>query len=617
MSGFTGFTGAGRAEDKHPALHAMLGRIAHRGPDARGFYADEHMALAYCGADGGTNGEAAQNEDGTVVAVCDATLYNYKTLRSLLADKGHSFKTDAVGEALAHGYEEWGDDLPLKLRGPFSFAIWDTRRRALFFARDCFGIKPLCYALPRGDSLLFGSEIKAFLGHPAFEKALNPSALRAYLSFQYAAGSHTFWQGVHHLPPGHTARWDGNSLAATAYFEPHFKPDPGLSFDSCAQQIDAAVKESVAAQRVGGASACFLSGGVDSSYIAACLKPEKTYTVGFVREGDEAAGRFDETELAAQLSEKLGAVHYRRMLTAEECFAAFPDIQYHMDQPQSNPSSVPLWFLAGLAREHGALVFSGEGSDEIFAGYELYADTPAMLRYKRLPLGLRRAFGGAAGALPAFKGRNFLLKSAEKPQNWFIGQANVFSDRQALHVLREAYRHGPSALEMAAPYYARAAGLPEVNQKQYLDLHLWQPGDILVKADRMCGAHNLEARVPFLDSAVFAVAERVPVGFNIDGALTKKVFRHAASLSLPQEWATRPKRGFPVPIRHWLRQPRFYSLVKEYFTADFAGEFLIQKRIMPLLNAHFAGKANHGRQIWTLFTFLTWYKRFFVDEAGT
>ena len=336
--------------------------------------------------------------------------------------------------------------------------------------------------------------------------------------------------------------------------------------------------------------------------------PDNTFSVGFDYH------KFNETNYAAELSEKLGVTNYRKLLTAEECFDAFPDIQYHMDEPQSNPSSVPLYFLAKLAREHVTVVLSGEGADEIFAGYEWYADTPAMEKFKRIPRPLRRLAADVAKKMPYFKGKNFLLKCAERPEDSFLGQALVFPEKEAEAVLKPAYRNGPSPHTLAGEVYARVKDKDEVTKKQYLDMNLWLPGDILLKADKMCMAHSLELRVPFLDKKVMSFAETIPTRYRIQGTNTKVVMRHAANRTLPDEWANRPKKGFPVPIRYWLREEKYYNLVKEYFTSDYAAIFFDTTALMKLLDDHFQEKANNQRKIWTVFTFLVWYKRFFIDE---
>ena len=612
MCGFVGFTGM--IDAREAVLQRMMDRIVHRGPDMGGRYLDDGVALGFRRLSildlSEAGAQPMSSEDGGVTVVFNGEIYNFMELRKELETLGHRFHCGADTEVLVHGYEEWGDGLVYRLRGMYGFVIWDKLRGRLFGARDIFGIKPFYYyPIPGGEGLLFGSEIKSFLDHPKFRKAVNENALRPYLTLQYSATDETFFKGVYKLPAAHCFVYENGRMDIRRYWDCKFE-DRESDFETCADKLDAKVHESVAAHRIADVKVgAFLSGGVDSSYITACLMPDNTFSVGFDYH------KFNETNYAAELSEKLGVTNYRRLLTADECFDAFPDIQYHMDEPQSNPSSVPLWFLAKLAREHVTVVLSGEGADELFAGYEWYADTPAMAKFKkRVPLAARRAMAAAAKKLPYFKGKHFLLKCAERPEDWFLGQALVFPEDEAEAVLKPAYRAGAQPHEMAEKYYARVQNADEVTKKQYLDMNMWLPGDILLKADKMCMAHSLELRVPFLDKEVMTFAEGIPTRFRVQGTDTKVVLRRAANKTLPDEWANRPKKGFPVPIRFWLREEKYYNIVKEYFTSDFAAVFFDTNALMKLLDDHFHEKAANQRKIWTVFTFLVWYKRFFVDE---
>ncbi len=612
MCGFVGFTGM--IDAREAVLQRMMDRIVHRGPDMGGRYLDDGVALGFRRLSildlSEAGAQPMSSEDGGVTVVFNGEIYNFMELRKELETLGHRFHCGADTEVLVHGYEEWGDGLVHRLRGMYGFVIWDKLRGRLFGARDIFGIKPFYYyPIPGGEGLLFGSEIKSFLDHPKFRKAVNENALRPYLTLQYSATDETFFKGVYKLPAAHCFVYENGRMDIRRYWDCKFE-DRESDFETCADKLDAKVHESVAAHRIADVKVgAFLSGGVDSSYITACLMPDNTFSVGFDYH------KFNETNYAAELSEKLGVTNYRRLLTADECFDAFPDIQYHMDEPQSNPSSVPLWFLAKLAREHVTVVLSGEGADELFAGYEWYADTPAMAKFKkRVPLAARRAMAAAAKKLPYFKGKHFLLKCAERPEDWVLGQALVFPEDEAEAVLKPAYRAGAQPHEMAEKYYARVQNADEVTKKQYLDMNMWLPGDILLKADKMCMAHSLELRVPFLDKEVMTFAEGIPTRFRVQGTDTKVVLRHAANKTLPDEWANRPKKGFPVPIRFWLREEKYYNIVREYFTSDFAAVFFDTDALMKLLDDHFHEKAANQRKIWTVFTFLVWYKRFFVDE---
>ena len=613
MCGFVGFSG--RLEKRQEILEKMMSRIIHRGPDSAGEFIGDDIALGFrrlsiIDLDGGA--QPIYNEDKSVVTVYNGEIYNFMELRGELEEAGHRFTTRTDTEVLVHGWEEYGERLIPKLRGMFALLIYDMKNHKLLGARDYFGIKPFYYYRTEGGDYLFGSEIKSFLEHPEFVKKLNRRALRPYLTFQYSALDETFFEGVYKLPPAHYFVLDldkKSKLEPVRYWDIDFTEVPG-DFDQLASDIDKTVRESVEAHKISDVKVgSFLSGGVDSSYITACLMPDKTFSVGFDYD------KFNETNYAKELSDKLGIENYRELISADECFDAFSDIQYHMDEPQSNPSSVPLYFLARLAKQQVTVVLSGEGADEIYAGYEWYDEPPMMQKYKRIPQPLRLAAASVAKRLPYFKGHDFIIKSTGRPEDYFIGQAYVWGDKNALRVLRPEYRVGPSPSEVTAPIYARVKDKSELDKKQYLDLSLWLPGDILLKADKMSMASSLELRVPFLDKIVMKQAEALPHEYKINGKNTKYIFRKAANKTLPDEWADRKKMGFPVPIRRWLREEKYYNIVKDCITSEYAAEFFDTRLLLSLLDEHYAEKADNGRKIWTVYTFLVWYKRFFIDEA--
>ena len=614
MCGFAGFTS--KLENKAEYLKKMTDRIVHRGPDMDGEYIspDGEVALGFRRLSIIDLSEAGRqpmvSDDGECAIVFNGEIYNFMSLRADLEAKGHTFKGRSDSEVLLEGYREYKEGIVDRLRGMFAFVIYDRDRNILFGARDFFGIKPFYYTRLTDGGFAFGSEIKSFLDCPGFEKRLNEEAIRPYLTFQYSATEETFFKGVFKLPPAHCFCYDIKSgeMNIRRYWDVDFKSDD-VSFEECAEKLDEVINESVRAHRIADVKVgAFLSGGVDSSYITAAMMPDKTFSVGFDYHN------FNETNYAAELSDILGIQNYRRMLTADECFDALGDIQYHMDEPQSNPSSIPLYFLARLAAEHVTVVLSGEGADEIYAGYEDYNETPMMRKYKRIPTPLRLAAARAAKKMPYFKGHDFMIKCSGRPEEYFIGQAHVFDENEAKNVLKGIYKNGKTPLEIAAPIYDRVTDRDELIKKQYLDLNLWMPGDILLKADKMSMASSLELRVPFLDREVMAHAQTIPSSYKINGINTKYVLRAAANKTVPDDWANRPKKGFPVPIRYWFAEDKYYNVVAEYFNADFASEFFDTAYLMKLLNDHKVQKANNGRKIYTALTFLIWYKRFFIDE---
>ena len=608
MCGFIGFTGVTRNNKK--LIENMMERIVHRGPDDGDAYLGNGITLGFRRLsilDLSCPSQPWHSPDGRYTLVFNGEIYNYLTLRDELIEKGHTFETNCDTEVVLRGYMEYGHALIPRLRGMFAIAVWDADEKELFCARDYFGIKPLYYTTVNGN-IIFGSEIKGMLEHPDITPEVNPDALRPYLSFQYSSGEETFFRGIYKLLPAHTLTYRDGKVTTERYWSVNFDPDEESSLDDFIARLEEDVKESVRLHRQSDVPVgSFLSGGVDSSYITACLMPEHTFSVGF------GQSKFDETGEAERLSEILGIEHHSKIITADECFDAFPTIQYHMDEPQANPSSVPLWFLAELTRKYVTVVLSGEGADEIWGGYEWYDETPTERKYKKLPAFMRRAAASVVRHLPYFHGHDFILRASGRPEDYFIGQAKVFTEKEAGRVLREKYSHGKSPREVTRPIYDRVRGRDELTKKQYLDLSLWLHGDILLKADKMSMAHSLELRVPYLDRVVMESAQRVPSRYRVNPEGTKYVLRRAANRSLPDEWATRPKKGFPVPIRMWLREDKYYHIVREYFTSDYAAEFFNTDELLSILDEHKSGKANNQRRIWVVFTFLVWYRAFFID----
>ncbi len=613
MCGFSGFTGM--YANREDIIKRMSERIIHRGPDMGGYYVegerdDDAVALGFRRLSILDLREAAGqpmcNEDRSIIVVFNGEIYNFRELRAVLEQRGYKFRTDCDTEVLLYGYEEYGEQLAEKLRGMFAFVIYDKRKGQLYGARDYFGIKPLYYSIMEGGNLIFGSEIKSFLEHPAWKKEVNPNALRPYLTFQYSSMDETFFKGTYKLEPAHYFVFKNGEMHIERYWDIDFTKKSTKSLDGIAEDITKRVSESVAAHRVADVPVgSFLSGGVDSSYITAELHPRDTFSVGFNYDN------FDETNDANRLSDILHVQNFRESLTAEQCMDAFADIQYHMDEPQSNPSSVPLYFLAQLARKNVTVVLSGEGADEIYAGYEWYDEYDMMKKYKKLPQGLRIAAANITRHLPYFKGHDLILNSTGRPEDYFIGQAKVFSDKEALDILKPKYRQAPSVHDITQPIYDRVKDLPELEKKQYLDFHLWLPGDILLKADKMSMASSIELRVPYLDRYVVEEAAQIPVEYKINDIDTKYVFRKAASTKIPDEWAFRTKKGFPTPIREWIKMDKYYKQIREAFSSDVAEEYFDTEKLRRLLDDHVAGKAMNQRKVWTAYTFLTWHKVFF------
>ena len=609
MCGLCGFTG--EVINRDQILRQMAQSITHRGPDAEGYYTDEQIAMGFRRLsiiDLETGSQPLTNEDGSLVLTFNGEIYNYKQLRGELLQAGHRFATESDSEVLLHGFEQWGEELLPRLRGMFAFAIWNKKDRTLFLARDPFGIKPLYYTRLPDGRLLYASEIKCLLLHPDFEKRFRPEALDRYLSFQYSFPRETFFQDVYCLQPGHYLWYRDGDVAETRYWEAVFDPQQDMTLDEAVDRIDAAFTDSVEAHRIADVEVgCFLSGGVDSSFVASYFGGQKAFTVGF-----DNGLHYNETQYAAELAEQLHIDHYKKLITKEEYWDAVPKVQYALDQPLADPACVALYFVSQLAAQHVKVVLSGEGADELFGGYRIYNEPFSLAGYQKLPRGLRRLLARLAQALPfRFKGKSFLVRGSKTLEERFIGNAYMFDKREKARLLKDIPATDPA--EQTAAWYTRCSGMDDVTRMQYLDINCWMVGDILLKADRMSMAHSLELRVPFLDKEVFAVAARVPAKHRIGGGTTKYAMRLAAQRHLPKQSTERPKLGFPVPVRVWLRQQDCYDKVKEAFLSPAAEQFFHTGELMRFLDEHFAGKADNSRKIWTVYAFLVWYRLYFSE----
>ncbi len=607
MCGFVGFTN--RINDSNRVLGEMMNKIIHRGPDSEGRYIDEGIALGFRRlsiidiTDSGD--QPIFNEDKSKVLLFNGEIYNYRSIREELLKKGHVFTTNTDSEVLLHGYEEYGEKLLTKLRGMFAFVIWDKNTKELFGARDFFGIKPFYYAR-MGDTFLFGSEIKAFLPHPDFKKELNTAALENYLTFQYSPTEETFFSNVFKLLPAHFFRFKDGRMEIKRYWDIHFNEDNTPDMDEWVDRISDTFKNSVEAHKIADVEVgSFLSSGVDSSYVASVANVDKTFTVGF---GEDE--RYNEIGWAKEFSGYIGKENISKVITPEEYWDNISRIQYHMDEPLADPSCIALYFVCRKASEYVKVVLSGEGADEIFGGYNVYKEPLGSHAYKSLPKALRRGIGIAAEHLPAKRGVNFLVRNGKELEERFIGNAYMFTPAERKKLLK-INTSAPDPTQITAPFYEKVKDKDQITKMQYLDLHLWMTGDILLKADKMSMANSLELRVPFLDKEVMALAEQIPWKYRVSTENTKLAMRKAALRAAPEKTANKKKLGFPVPIRVWLKEDKYYGIVKEAFTSKAAQSFFNTEPLLKLLDDHRSGKYDNSRKIWTVFIFLKWYDVYF------
>ena len=607
MCGFCGFTGEVVNRDR--LLEQMADKITHRGPDSQGVYMDDTLAMAFrrlsiIDLEGGS--QPIENEDGSKVLMFNGEIYNYRDLREELLEAGHVFKTHADSEVLLHGYEEWGTSLLDRLRGMFAFAVWDKVEKELFLARDFFGIKPMHYTVLPDGRLIFASEIKCILEHPDFVKEFNEAALDNYLSYQYSLPRETFFKNLYCLQPGHYLRYRDGNVEETRYWEAIFEPDESMTLEQAVDNIDRAFTDSVEAHRISDVEVgCFLSGGVDSCFVASYFGGQKAFTVGF-----DNGQHYNETAFAADLAKAVGIEHHSHIISEDEYWEALPKVQYMLDQPLADPSCVALYFVSKLAAEKVKVVLSGEGADELFGGYRIYHEPTSLSGYQRLPRWIRRALAAVVGAVPFdFKGKSFVIRGSKTLEQRFIGNAYMFGKEEKKRLLKTITATDPTS--HTAEWYDRCKGLDDVTRMQYLDINRWMVGDILLKADRMSMAHSLELRVPFLDKQVFDVARRIPAKLRIGGGTTKHALRLAAKRHMPEKDTQRPKLGFPVPTRVWLRQDKYYERVKEVFLGENAERFFHTDELVRLLDEHRDGKKDNNRKIWTVYMFLVWYELYF------
>ncbi|RDI50002.1 asparagine synthase (glutamine-hydrolyzing) [Nocardia mexicana] len=647
MCGLLGFLTADVAtDDVVNQVYDALQCGRHRGPDERGTWHDEHIILGFNRLSIIDIEHSHQplfwgppeNPERYALAF-NGEIYNYLELREQLrTEHGAQFRTEGDGESIVAGYHYWGIEVFARLRGMFAFAIWDTEQRKLVLARDPFGIKPLFVATgPNGTA--YASEKKSLLELlPALglSDELDVRALEHYTVLQYVPEPESLHKNVRRLESGcYAMLGPGEKPRVTRYFEPRFRVVPfSKSEDETAHtpskrpqspgrpntaehryhEIAEVLKDSVAKHmRADVTVGSFLSGGIDSTAIAALAIQHNpnllTFTSAFEREG------YSEADVAAETAEAIGAKHYIRTVSPEDFAGAIPEIVWYLDDPVADPALVPLYFVAKEARKHVKVVLSGEGSDELFGGYTIYREPLSLKPFEYLPQGLRRLAGKLSDRIPeGTRGKSLLHRGSLTLEERYYGNARSFNDAQLRSVLRE-FRPEWTHQDVTGPIYAKQdADMDPVARMQHLDLFTWLRGDILVKADKMTMANSLELRVPFLDSEVFAVAEKIPYDQKITKETTKYALRRALEEIVPPHVLHRPKLGFPVPLRHWLRGPELHDWAAAQIADSQTDHLLDKSAIKAMLEAHRSGSSDHSRRLWTLLVFMIWHGIFVEDR---
>ena len=590
-------------KNKKKIIKNMNDKIIHRGPDAEGYYVDDVVALgqrrlSIIDLEGGV--QPMYNEDKSIVIVFNGEIYNYLELKEELTN--HTFVTNSDTEVLIHGYEEWGIELLNKLRGMFSFCLYDIKKQEMLVVRDHFGIKPLYYYV--GDEeLLFGSEIKSFLEYPNFVKELNKEMIGAYLTFSFTPGEKTFFKNVYKLIPGSYMKIDVNTreFNINKYFSFLFS-ETDKSYKEVVDEISKTMEESVKHHLISDVEVgSFLSSGIDSSYLVSLAKPDKTYTVGY------DINKYSEIDLARDLTDRLGITNISSKISKEEYMNAIEDVFYHMDEPTTDACSIAVYFLAKLASRDVKVVLSGEGADEFFGGYNSYDDHP----YTKLPLFIRKTIAGICKLLPRNRYTRYLIRRGLSLEEGYVSINRNFYDDELGDILK--YKDYLSNKEIVKDVYSEYKNESDLNKKLAVDIRYWLPDNILNIVDKMTMAHSIESRVPFTDIEVFKLSSTLTPKYKVRDGVTKVSLREAARRVIPNESYKKKKLGFPVPIRDWIKEDDFYNEIKSTFEMDIAFELFNRDNIMKLLDDHKNGVRDNYRKVWAIYSFLKWYKVYFEN----
>ena len=433
--------------------------------------------------------------------------------------------------------------------------------------------------------------------------------LQIYMSLTYGAGEDTFFKGLKKLLPGRYLIWKDGKVEIHRYWTPKFQPDESKSLEDWADEIHSTLKSIMPEVKTEDETVeSFLSSGVDSSYVLAMSDAKMSDSCGYDEE------RFDESRLAKKTAELLGREHSVCKITPQQYFDIVPYVMYNMEQPLGDASAIVFTIACNATAEHTKICYSGEGADEFFGGYNIYKEPLDTAGYRKLPKGLRKGLANVAQAIPfKFKGKNFLIRGSKDIEERFIGNAFMFNEKERAKILKNPtgkYDHK----ELTKPFYDKVKDKDDVTKMQYIDINFWLIGDILLKADKMSMAHSLEVRVPFLDREVFDVARTIPTKYKVNKSNTKYAMRMAAHKYLPDMVAEKKKLGFPVPIRIWLKDDKYYNMIKKAFTSEAAEKYFNTKELVKYLDDHKEGKADNSRKIWTVYMFLVWYNDFFGDS---
>lgn len=623
MCGIVGmYDPAASAEALPRVLHAMNDAIRHRGPDDDGIFAADGVGLgmrrlSIIDLDGGK--QPITNEDGSIIVVFNGEIYNYQQLTRELQQAGHVFATASDTEVIVHLYETYGADCVEKLRGMYGFALWDARNKRLLLARDRLGIKPLYYT-QQGDRLIWSSEIKALLRHPSVDAQLDLDALNNFLTLKYVPAPQTMFASIAALPPGHLLICDERGVQVRAYWDLSFDRAniPVRHEEEYAEELADLLRESVQAHLVSDVPfGAFLSGGLDSSTIVALMsqflsQPVKTFSVGFSGEGES----FSELPFARQVARHYNTDHHEVLVGPNDLINLIDKVVWHLDQPIADQAALATYMVADLASQHVKMVLTGEGGDELFAGYARYAGERLSPVFKHIPQPARSLALAASTRLPGLRRPKVALYALCQPDevtrlvNWFP----LFNHDMKASLVSETLRRTldpRSTNRVIAAQLDRTDAIDPLSRMLYVDTKLWLPDDLLARGDKMTMAASIEGRVPLLDHHLVEFAASLPPQLKLKGLTRKYLLKQVAKSWLPPEIIDRKKQGFPMPISLWFRREA-RALVR-----DVLSPAAVRRRglfdvgfVQRLLDEHERAFADHGSLIWSLLNIELWHRQF-------
>src|SRR5262245_56728583 len=615
MCGIAGLVSLGPKSVFEEEVQAMCDAMTHRGPDDAGYYVDGKVALgmrrlSIIDIDGGH--QPVHNEDRTVWVVFNGEIYNYRQLRRSLEKQGHIFATDTDTEVIVHLYEQYEDACVEKMRGMFAFAVWDGKRQKLLLARDRLGVKPLFYTV-NNERLAFGSELKALLQLPDIERRLNWAAMGSLFASMCTSTEESIVDGVHKLKPGHILTAStAKGVRVREYWDVEFEPDYTRNEEFFVERLRDLLEESVRLRMIADVPlGAFLSGGVDSSSVVATMaklssRPVKTFSIGFTDP------EYNELAYARIVANKFQTEHHELVLEPN-VLDVIDDIAWYLDEPFGDSSAIPTYMVSKLAADSVTVVLSGDGGDELFAGYDRYLVERAERKYNRIPRPIRKAAGLAGRMMQeGTKGRRFLRHLAFDGADRYLDANTLFReyDKDALFLpdaYREIQNHDIGACWRPVLQNASRHWLSSL---QYFDIKNYLPNDILTKVDRMSMAHSIEAREPLLDHKFVEFAATIPARWRLAGRDTKYIFKRAMRGILPDAIIDRQKHGFAVPLAHWFRTD-LDAFARDILLSDTCRDrgILDARSVERLFRLHANGR-NLDLQLWTMLSFELWCRRF-------